>query len=136
MYLIDTDVISQITKPKPHAAAMQWLAATPINELHLSVATIVEIRIGIELMAAGRRKQEFEGWLQNDLPQMYRGRIISVDHDVAGLAGELIGRNRATGFADESMDALIAATARVHGLKVATLNRKHFERLGVELVQF
>jgi predicted nucleic acid-binding protein len=136
MYLIDTDVISQITKPKPHAAAMQWLAATPINELHLSVATIVEIRIGIELMAAGRRKQEFEGWLQNDLPQMYRGRIIPVDHDVAGLAGELIGRNRATGFADESMDALIAATARVHGLSVATLNRKHFERLGVELVEF
>ncbi len=136
MYLIDTDVISQITKPKPHAATMNWLAAAPIDQLHLSVATLIEIRIGIELMDEGRRKQELVLWLNDDLPQMYRGRIIPVGPEIAGLAGELIGRNRAAGLSDEPMDALIAATARVHGLKVATLNRKHFEKLGVELVEF
>jgi predicted nucleic acid-binding protein len=136
LYLLDTDVISQITKPKPNEAAMRWLASESMAALHLSVATIVEIRIGIELMPGGRRKRAISQWLTEDLPQAYLERILPVGLEIAEMAGVIIAQSRAAGFAGEPMDALIAATAKVHGLKVATLNRKHFEKLGVELVEF
>jgi predicted nucleic acid-binding protein len=84
----------------------------------------------------GRKRQLYEDWLTKDIRGNYAQNFLPVDDRIADLAGKLIAHGKLAGAEPEPADALIAATARVHGLKVATLNRKHFERLGVELVDF
>ncbi len=135
-YLLDTDIVSQGTKPQPHAGALGWLGRVAPADTGLSAITIQEVRAGIEAMAAGARRRAVEHWLVNDLLHGFRERIVPVDAVIADECGKLVHRTRQSGYTPELGDALIAATALVHGLKVVTLNRKHFERLGVELVSF
>jgi predicted nucleic acid-binding protein len=77
-----------------------------------------------------------EAWLEEDLLRGFADRILAVDAVVADFCGRLIVEAIGQGHTPGLGDVLIAATARVHGLQVATLNRQHFERLGVELVKF
>jgi predicted nucleic acid-binding protein len=134
--LLDTDVVSQATKERPHAGVIRWLDEQEEDGLFLSVATLLEIRTGIELSSVGKKREELEKWLVHDLPERFDGRIIPVERHVANLTGRLIARSRNEGWKMESMDALIGATAMVNDMGLATLNRDHFERLGVELVKF
>jgi len=135
-FLLDTTVLSEYTKPKPHVGLRSWLSSTVPSSLFLSTITIFETRVGIELMPEGKRKRLLALWLEVDVPAVYRGRILAVDNAVADRAGRLVATARSKGWNDLEMDALIAATASVHGMKIVTLNRKHFERLGVDLVMF
>jgi predicted nucleic acid-binding protein len=134
--LLDTDVASQRIKDKPHADVMRWTLATSSEEVFLSVMSLQEIRFGIERMSAGKKRDKLEAWLGVDLPRSFVGRILPVDERIAELAGRITAHGKNAGAEPEIIDALIAATARIHGLKVATLNRKHFAKLGVELVEF
>lgn len=134
--LLDTNVLSQWTKLKPDAGAVRWLRQVRPSELFVSVISLAEIRYGIEEMPAGRKRRSFEHWLANDIRQGFAGRILLVDERVAEEAGRLTSLAKKAGAKPDFADALIAATARIHGLRVATLNYKHFERLDVELVKF
>lgn len=135
-YLLDTDVISQATKERPHAGVLRWIDEQDEDDLFLSVATLLEIRTGIELTSEGKKREKLEAWLLHELPERFDGRIVPVERHVADLTGRLIARSRKDGWMMESMDALIGATAMVNDMALATLNGKHFERLGVELVEF
>jgi predicted nucleic acid-binding protein len=104
--------------------------------MFLSTITVFEIRVGIEPMPEGKRKQALTRWLEDEVPRTFQGRMLPVTAEVADRAGRLVVAARMKGWNDLEMDALIAATALVHGMKVVTLNRKDFERLGVELVTF
>lgn len=134
--LLDTNVVSQRTKKVPDARVVSWLMGVDSSELYLSAVSLAEIAFGIEEMAAGRKRQNFEWWLGHDLRRGFAGRILGVDERIAEEAGRLTSKAKKAGATPEFADALIAATARVHGLRLATLNRDHFERLGVELVEF
>ena len=134
--LLDTNVVSQSTKLIPDARVVAWLAATQPAELYLSVISLAEIRFGIEEMDSGRKRSNFERWLKHDLRQSFAGRILIVNEEIAEEAGRLMSIGKRDGARPQFADALIAATAQVHGLRVATLNRDHFERLGVRLVEF
>ena len=135
-YLLDTNVVSQTSKLDPDVAVMRWWKKQ--NELSLMLSAIVfqELRFGIEMLRAGRKRDRLEEWLEIRLRGEFAGRILPVTIEIAELSGRLIADTKKAAHTAETGDALIAATARVHGLKVATLNRKHFERLGVELVEF
>ncbi|MEO8735916.1 MAG: type II toxin-antitoxin system VapC family toxin [Edaphobacter sp.] len=135
-YLLDTNVISQITKNRPNERVLRWLDDQQEEDLFLSVATLLEIRTGIELSSVGKKRDELEHWLVHTLPERFDGRIVPVERYTADLTGRIIARSRTEGWEMGSMDALIGATAMVHDMGLATLNRKHFERLGVELVEF
>ena len=135
-YLLDTDVVSQATKERPHAGVIRWLDEQEEDDLFLSVATLLEIRVGIESRVVGKKREELERWLVHSLPERFDDRIIPVERHVADLTGRLIARSRKEGWQMESMDALIAATAMVNNMGLATLNREHFERLDLELVKF
>lgn len=87
-------------------------------------------------MHAGRKQRELESWLANDIHKNYEGRILPITAEIADVCGRIIAQRRKASETPGINDCLLAATARVHGLKVATLNRKHFEKLGVELVEF
>ena len=115
---------------------MAWMVRIDPADLYLSAVSLAEIRFGIEEMNPGRKRDRFEFWLDTDLRRGFSARILMVDAVVAEEAGRLISVAKNKGAKPELADALIAATARIHGLRIATLNRKHFEKLGVELVKF
>jgi len=129
-------VISQTVKERPQGLAIAWLGTVRLAETFLSAITFAELRRGIEKLPAGRKRRELENWLRDEVVVEYKARIFAVDEVVADLAGKISVEAERVGLSIDLTDTLIAATARVHGLKVATLNRKHFEKLGVELVDF
>jgi predicted nucleic acid-binding protein len=129
MLLLDTCVLSELRKQRPHPKVLAWLEKNRKEEMFLSVITIGEIEAGI----AKRRKTEpefaaiLDGWLDQVVGD-YDERILPITLDITRLWGNL---DPASGNAT---DKLIAATAKAHGLKVVTRNRRHFEALGIVVV--
>lgn len=135
-FLLDTNVISQRLKPRPDAAVLAWMQGVRDEETYLSVVSIQEMRFGVEDMSRGQRRDALAQWLEKDILTGYHSRILMVDTDVADECGRLIFRAKQRRHTATLADALIAATAIVHGLSIATLNAKHFVPLGVDLVKF
>jgi len=134
--LLDTDVVSQLTKDVPHPKAYAWLRGALDEDLYLSAISVEEIREGIEMMDPGHKKRRLDRWLIDEVLTDYRDRILPIGVEIANLCGRILAAEEKEGFHPDVSDAYIAATARVHGMQVATLNRTHFERLSVELVAF
>lgn len=134
--LLDTSVVSQRIKSSPDEKIMRWLSQLPEESAFLSVVTIQELRTGVQLLPPGRKRRDLESWLVSDIHRGYAGRILPVTEEIADTCGRLIAQARKTGTTPEMNDVLIAATALVHELAIATLNRKHFVRLGVKLAEF
>ena len=132
-YLLDTNVVSEWVKPEPASGVVAWLAEVDEDDVFLSVISIAELRRGVELLAPGRRRQRLEKWLSEDLADRFHGRILSIDLDVADAWGRITARAARAGRTVGSMDALVAATAEVHGLALATRNTKDFDHVGVPL---
>ncbi len=132
--VLDTSVVSQRTKLTPDAAVVGWWKRQQTDNLYLSAVTFHELRYGVERLAAGKRRLAFERWLEESVLPMFAGRILPVDAAVADRSGRLLAAARGSGV--DVGDAIIAATAKVHGMWVATLNKKHFERLEVKLVEW
>ena len=128
--LVDANVLSEATKPDPDPAVVEWLRR---NEREMAVDPVIlgEIRFGILLLPRGQRRARLERWFAEGV-----ARIHCLPWDSAtGLRwAELLADLRSTGKAMPIKDSLIAATALVHGLAVATRNRSDFERAGVEVI--
>jgi toxin FitB len=135
-YLLDTDVVSQRTKTQPNRAVVQWLQSIEQADTCLSVMTIEEVRAGLEAMSQGAKRRAVEDWLKRELVRGFEGRILPIDIATADECGRIVTAAKKQGHTPSLGDALIAATAKVHGVRVATLNRKDFARLGVGLVEF
>jgi predicted nucleic acid-binding protein len=130
MYLVDANVLSEATRPTPDARVVGWLRR---NERDIAVDPIIlgEIRFGILLLPAGRRRRQLERWFDDGV-----SRIICLPWDAAvGLRwAKLLADLRAAGRSMPIKDSLVAATALVHRLAVVTRNRRDFENAGVRLV--
>ncbi len=135
-HLLDTDVVSQYTKATFDLRVDAWLQRTRNGDLYLCDVTSSELWYGVQKLEHGKRRAELEHWIEDDLPVKFSGRILGFNLDVARRYGFLMARARKRGFSPGVMDTLIAATAEVNGMAVATLNRLDFERLGVEVVEF
>ncbi|HEV2620089.1 MAG TPA: PIN domain-containing protein [Acidobacteriaceae bacterium] len=135
-FVLDTSVVSQTTKAQPHSGVLQWWGQRDESELTISAVTVHELRYGIELLDEGARRRGLEAWLTDLVLPDFAGKILPIDQAVADLSGRLLAERKKNKETAEINDMMIAATAIVHGLQVATLNRGHFERLGVELVEF
>jgi len=135
-YLLDTDVVSQYTKLPPNPRVDAWVQRTDDSDLHISFVTYAELWYGVNLLPAGKRRTEFENWIEDDLYMQFFNRVVGFSLDVARRYGSIMARAKKNGHNPNSMDVLIAATAETNGMVVATLNRKDFEKLGVELVEF
>lgn len=133
-YLLDTNVVSEWVKPRPHANVARWIAETNEDHICLSVITFAEILWGIEGMVSGRRRDALRSWLQHELPARFEGRILAVDLAVAESWGVLMSWSSKMGLNLGVVDAFFAATAQVYGLTLVTRNTKHFEKLGVALL--
>ena len=130
-YLLDTNVLSETRKRQPEAGVANWIAATPPDRLHVSVLTLGEIEQGIaRVRGRGDRNQAsaLERWLR-DVQAGFEERVLPVTLPVAAAWG----RQQYTRPLPV-IDALLAATARVHGLTVVTRNVKDFEVAGVQVL--
>ncbi|MBX5200223.1 type II toxin-antitoxin system VapC family toxin [Rhizobium sp. NZLR1] len=132
--LLDTNVLSEVTKPKPDAHVLQWLDRLDEDRSFISIVSVAEIRRGVALMDEGRKRDALAEWLARDLTQRFEHRIIPVDESVALAWGDLMGHAKRSGRGLPSMDGLIAATAVAHDLTLATRNSKDFDGLGIELI--
>jgi len=104
--------------------------------MRISVITIQEVRFGAERLPKGKRRTEIEKWIEKELIRGFSDRILPVDVGVANTCGRLLADMKRKRYTPGANDALIAATALFHGLKVVTLNRQDFKPLGVDLVTF
>ena len=126
-FLLDTNVVSEWTKPRPNAGVIEWLEQVEEDEAFLSVVTFAELRHGIERLPAGSRRRRLDEWLRQDLPLRFDARIVGVDGAIADEWGRLVARREARGRPIHAMDALIAATAQVHDLTLVTRNTADFQ---------
>jgi hypothetical protein len=127
-FLLDTNVVSEWTKPRPDAGVVAFLAREDEDALFLSVVTLAELRRGVERLAEGRRRGRLEGWLRNDLPGRFAGRLLGIDAATADAWGRLIARRERDGRPMGAMDGWIAASAEVHGLTLVTRDVGDFAR--------
>jgi predicted nucleic acid-binding protein len=131
--LLDTNVLSEVTRPAPDARGLDWLDGLDEDRSFISVVSIAEIRRGVALMDGGRKREALAEWLARDLPQRFEQRVLPVDEPVALAWGDLMGLAKRHGRGLSSMDGLIAATAIAQEFTLATRNTKDFEGLGIEL---
>lgn len=128
MYLLDTKVVSELRKPKPHGAVLAWLQSVDDAQLFLSAVTIGEIQAGIELTREQdeAKAAELEAWLEQ-VATAYN--VLPMDAAAFRAWARLMHRRSDTLYED----AMIAATARTNGLTVVTRNVVDFKALGVEV---
>lgn len=126
-FLLDTNVVSEWIKPQPNAGVVEWAAQVNEDDVFLSVVTFAELRHGIERLATGARHRRLDEWLRNDLPSRFEGRIVGIDGAIADEWGRLVAHRETRGRPIQAMDALIAATAQVHGLTLVTRNTADFQ---------
>lgn len=130
IFLVDANVLSEGTKPKPSPRVVSWLRE---NEHEIAVDPIIlgELRFGILLMPRGKRRTRLERWFKDGVQRLH----CLPWNAATGLRwAQLLADMRASGRALPIKDSMIAATALTHGLRVATRNRPDFERAGVAVM--
>ncbi len=130
-YLLDTNVLSELIRPKPSPAVLDWFRDIPDDSLYISVLTIGEIRKGVELLTEAARRERLRVWLEHELPDWFQDRVLAIDTSVADRWGALLAQaNRLV----PAIDSLLAATALHHGLRMVTRNVQDFMFPGLEVI--
>jgi hypothetical protein len=122
VYLLDTCVISELTKLAPHRRVVEWLNQHEEQSYFLSVLTLGEIEKGITQLPESKKKKRIRSWFENEMLQRFAGRILDVDERVARVWGRIQGEAQRKGVPIPTIDALLAATAQAHSLKLVTRN--------------
>lgn len=134
-WLLDTNVVSEIRKgPRANARVRHWAETIPPVACFLSMVSVAEIRIGIESVDDVGFRAELEAWLRSGVRVWFGDRILAVDEAVLLKWRRLAADGQKAHYTYSQPDALIAATALVHDLGVATRNSDDFKRAGVALI--
>lgn len=129
-WLVDTNVISELSRRAPNPKVSAWLLANQ-DELHVSVLTLGELEKGLSKVADEARRRRLERWVRSDVPTWFGNRVLEIDVKVAVRWGRLVGS-----LSDPlpAIDSLIAATALEHRLTVVSRNKSDFTRAGVAVL--
>ena len=130
-FLLDTNVISELVRPRPEANVTAWIEGTDESLLYLSVLTLGEIRRGIAVLPQSQRRATLEAWLNKDLRARFENRILDIDQEVADRWGLLTAAARNSGIVLPVIDGLLAATALEHNLTLVTRDTGQIPSMGV-----
>jgi toxin FitB len=133
-FLLNTNCISELIRPRPEARVIEWLEAANEELLYLSVLTLGEIRKGAVGLSQGNRRSRVESWLEVELKGRFRGRILPIDEGVADRWGWLAARAKKRGRPLSVVDGLLAATALQHNMTVVSRNTADFSDSGVAIL--
>ena len=130
-FLLDTNVASEMVKPKPHKTVLEWIATTDESLLYFSVITLGEIRKGMASRLDPSRRPQLEAWL-SALVDRFSDRILPLDLAVADRWGHLAGNCKIRGITLPALAGLLAATALHYDLTLVTRNMKDVQGTGVD----
>ena len=130
-FLLDTNVISELVRPRPDPRVARWLDSADEELLFLSVLTLGEIRKGITTLTDPARKARLEVWLHGNLLPRFESRILPIDQAIAERWGQITGLLAAQGSPLPVIDGLLAATALDHNLTLVTRNTRDVALTGV-----
>lgn len=133
-YLLDTNIISNFTKPVPSQTLVAWMAEQADEELFISSFTVGEIRRGLLEMPAGKKRRDLERWFSgSEGPQaLFEGRVLMFDEEAALVWARLMAAGTSAGRPRSPLDMVIAAVAEANGCIVVTDNEKDFA--GIRIV--
>ena len=133
-WLLDTNVVSELRKPKPSKRVIAFLEAQSEATLHLSTIKLAEIRFGIARQTDPGLRADLERWLETEVRPLFHRRILDVTEDVILRWRILVEEARQTRYTPPEPDFLIAAIARQHDLTVVTRDVHVFERCGTPVL--
>ena len=134
MILVDTNVISELLRPSPEPRVIKWVDAQLIETLYLGAINVAELRFGVALMSAGKRRDRLYESLEKKVFPLFVGRILPFDMLVSEFFAELMAKARVAGLAIGTTDGYIAATAAANGMMVATRDTSPFEAVDVPVI--
>jgi toxin FitB len=134
VYILDTNVISEILRPEPSRSVVSWFESQPRNQLFTTAITQAEILHGIALLPKGNRREKLSAVAQLIFDEDLEGRILAFGTDAAAHYAELVAARKVWGRPISRFDAMIASIARLHGASIATRNTPDFESCGVEVI--
>jgi len=133
-WLLDTNILSELRRPRPEPRVVQFVASQPLERLYVSDVTFAEIRFGIELVVDATRRSELQDWLTNKIRPMFAQRKLPINEDVMLRWRLLVESGRKTGHTFSQPDLIIAATALHYGLTVVTRDRSDYDRAGAPVL--
>ena len=133
-WLLDTNVLSELRRPKPEPKVVGFIASKPLDLLFVSTVTFAEIRFGIERVADATRRAELNDWLAHKVRPMFEQRALAVTEDVMFKWRLLVADGRKAGHTYSQPDLIIAATALHHGLTVVSRETTDFKKARVPVV--
>jgi predicted nucleic acid-binding protein len=133
-WLLDTNILSELRRPKPEPKVVAFVAAQPLEHLYVSTVTFAEIRFGIELLDDANRRAALNDWLTHKIWPMFDQRVLPVTEDIMFKWRLLVEEGREAGHTFSQPDLVIAATALDHGLTVVSRDTRDYERAGVPVV--
>jgi predicted nucleic acid-binding protein len=131
-FLLDTNVVSEWTKPNPNIGVVKWLAEADEDRMFLSAITFGELQYGMARLQAGAKRKRLEEWVEAELKERFAGRVIGIDEEIASFWGGLLARAESQGRPMGTMDGFLGATALVKGMTLVTRNERDFAASGIE----
>lgn len=133
-YLLDTCAVSELIRPRPDRAFIEWLNSQDENDVGMSVLTVGELEKGVLKLPPSRRKERLLRWLDEDVKERFADRLLDVDLDVAVTWARIRAEAERKGSPPPVIDSLVAATAVAHDCAVVTRNIVHIERCGARVM--
>lgn len=130
-WLLDTNVVSELRRPKPDRRVIEYIYAQPLETLFVSCITFAEIRFGIDITTDALKRSDLDNWLTQTIRPLFGARVLNIGEDVMLRWRLMVEEGKKTRRTFSQPDLRIAATAATHGLTVATRNTSDFEFTGV-----
>lgn len=134
MIVLDTNVLSEIARAQPHPAVLDWVDAQVSDDLVITALTAAEIRAGVALLPAERRKRQIGTRMETLLNETFAGYVLAFDVDSSAHYAHVLAARTRAGRPMSALDAQIAAVCLQHGATLATRNIDDFEGIGLELI--
>jgi toxin FitB len=132
-WLLDTNIISELRRPRPEPNVTEFIRSQPLEGLYVSIVTFAEIRFGIELLPDATRRSDLNDWLAHKVRPMFEQRILAISEDVMFKWRLLVEDGRKAGHTFSQPDLIIAATAQHHGLTVVSRDTKEYVAARVDV---